>query len=141
MTLRYDPFISLTYNESYGTIGWNTWNDENILKLAVLGSPFVDAVTIYPVGSILNGTWSLDGGVTLNGQGSAVANGVKVIIGSPGQGVFSGKEGQIAAIVDNTFKFYQPTEGMVFYNKDTGAVLEYRDSSWADVDDFGSLLI
>lgn len=138
MAIKTEPFLGLTYNESFGAQDWNIWTDENIIKISLFANLAVNTIAQAPVGVFLDGSVPLNGSTLLDGLGAGTS-GVRVLVGDGATGPFTGKDGQLAVILDGVYHYYMPTVGATTYRIDTGQWLSFIGGGWKDHDDFGTM--
>jgi hypothetical protein len=107
-----DPNLELNYGWTLGESGWDTGMDANLKRLgAVVGLSVKDRDLTTPPASPVNGE--------------------RYLIPAGAAGVWSGKTGQIAVRIANTWEYHAPKIGWLCYIEDEGVLSAYKPSGWS----------
>ncbi len=119
MPLKIEPFLGLSYNETYKALNWNVWNDENIISCSFYLSATLDGEMGSPPGAMDGRTY---------------------LVSSPAAGGWTGQEGKLATVVEDGWKFYPPVVGQTMFNTVDGSFYLNTGSGFINKDDYGTLL-
>lgn len=137
MTLKIEPFMGLSYNETYKALNWNVWNDENIISCSFYLSATLDGEMGSPPGAMYDGTFTFDGALLYDGAASDLVDGRTYLVSSPAAGDWAGQEGKLATVVEDTWKFYSPVVGQTMFSTVDGSFYLNTGDAFINKDDYG----
>ncbi len=103
-----------------------------------LALPLIDAAQAQKHVTHNEGLLALDGLVQLAAAARepapppSPAPGVRYLVDAPAEGLFAGREGQIAAWEDGGWRYLTPRPGWILWLQSEGRLLLFRDGQWSD---------
>jgi len=137
MALLQEPFLNLSYNETYQSQGWNVWNDENIISCSFYLSATLNGERGSPPGAIYDGAFTFDGALLYDGTASDFVDGRTYLVSSPATGDWVGQEGKLATVVEDGWKFYPPVVGHTIFNTVDESFYLNTGDDFINKDDYG----
>lgn len=137
MALLQEPFLNLSYNETYQSQGWNVWNDENIISCSFYLSATLDGEMGSPPGAMYDGAFTFDGALLYDGAASDLVDGRTYLVSSPAAGDWVGQEGKLATVVEDGWKFYSPVVGQTIFNTVDESFYLNTGDGFTNKDDYG----